>query len=78
MQTTRGVGLLMRNISNAVLAPTLIAAVMLAFLSFTFTVAKVLTYLSGDPRLGSLLATWAVITVTTVVLLRQTPRLFEK
>jgi hypothetical protein len=43
----------MRNIGNAVFAPTLIAAVMVAFLSATFAVAKALAHLSGDPRLGS-------------------------
>ena len=67
----------MRNIGNAVFA-TLITALMFAFLFSTFAVAKVLTYLSGDPRLSSLLATWAVITVATVVLLRRFPRLFER
>jgi len=68
----------MRNIGNGVFAPTLIAVVMFAFLSFTFAVAKVLTYLSGDFRLGGLLVAWAVITVATIALLRQVPRLLER
>jgi hypothetical protein len=70
-------GLLMRNIGKAAFVPTVIAALMFAFLSFTFAVAKVLTYLLRDPRLGTLLATWAVITVATIVLLRRIPRLFK-
>ena len=67
----------MRNIGNAVFVPTLIATVLLVFLSSTFAVAKLLTSLSADTSLSSLLATWAVTMVASVVLLRQIPRLFE-
>jgi hypothetical protein len=51
--------------------------VLLVFLSSTFAVAKLLTSLSADTILSSLLATWAVTMVAGVILLRQIPRLFE-
>src|ERR1700736_4369094 len=50
------------------LAPAMIAGVLLAFLTLTFMAAKLVAYLLGDPSQGSFLVLWAITTALGVAL----------
>ena len=71
----------MRNVEKIIrvlLAPALIAGILVAFMTLTFLAAWLLTDLLGHPSLGIFLMAWVIAILAGVKLVRQLPRVLDQ